>query len=226
MRLHLQLSATRERVPFNHYHRLISVFNRWLGPNELHDSLSLYSLSGLQGGGARDGALSFSHGAQWFISAPDTDAGVQLLQGIAAAALKSPEVCCGMEVQEIQAEPTPEFGPKRVFRASSPVFIRGDKEGDLDPHILYDDPRASELLTRTLRHKLDKAGLGEHAADAQMSFDSTFRHPKTRLIHIKDNFYKRANVCPVIVEGGEAVTAFAWNVGAGNLCGSCFGSLI
>ncbi len=226
MRLHFHLSPNKSAVPFNYPHFLTGAFHRWLGANELHEGLSLYSLGWLQNGCKRGESLAFPRGATWFVSAPDTDAGNHLLHRIADAALKQPEVCCGMEVVQIESQLTPEFGSRRVFRADSPVFIRGDKEGDQDPHILYNDPRAADYLTRTLRHKLDKAGLGKYAEGAQMSFDPTFKQPKTRLIHIKDNFYKRANVCPVIVEGGETVTRFAWNTGAGNLTGSCFGSLV
>ena len=226
MRLHFLLSPNRGSVPFDYPHFLTGAFHRWLGPNAGHDQLSLYSLGWLQGGHRRGDGLNFPRGASWFISAPDTENGQALLHQIADAALKEPSVCCGMEVAQIESQHTPEFGARRVFRADSPVFIRGDKVGELDPHILYDDPRAADYLTRTLRHKLDKAGLGEQAATARMSFDSSFAHPKTRLIHVKENFYKKASVCPIVVEGGEEVTRFAWNVGAGNLTGSGFGSLV
>ena len=226
MRLHFSLSPNRQSVPFNYSHFLVGTLNRWLGPNDLHDKLSLYSLGWLQGGHRRGEGLNFPRGASWFISAPDTGVGQQLLGQIADAALREPNVCCGMEVVQVESQTTPEFGPRRVFRADSPVFIRGDKEDDKDPHILYDDPRAADYLTRTLRHKLDKAGLNQHAETARMSFDLSFKTPKTRLIHIKDSFYKKASVCPVIVEGSPEAVQFAWNVGAGNLTGSGFGSLI
>lgn len=227
MRLHILLSPSREPVNFNYNHFLVSCLHRWLGNNnEFHNGLSLYSVGSLQGGGARNGALSFPRGARWHISAPDTSQGSEFLNRVAEAALRSPKVCCGMEIVEISSQATPEFGPHRVFRAESPIFIRGEKDGDQDPHILYDDPRASDYLTRTLRHKLDKAGLSHLSESAQVSFDQTYKTPKTRLIHIKDNFYKRASVCPVIVEGEPEAVQFAWNVGAGNLTGSGFGSLV
>ena len=227
MRLHFTLSPNRQPVPFNYPHFLTGAFHRWHGQSDLHDSLSLYSLGWLQGGGARGGALHFPRGASWFLSAPDTEAGTQLLERVAGAALESPQVCSGMEVTEIYSESTPEFGSTRVFKANSPIFIRGDKaEENKDPHILFDDPRASDYLTRTLRHKLDKAGLSQVSETVKVSFDRTYKTPKTRLIHIKDDFYKRANVCPVIVEGEPEAVRFAWCVGAGNLTGSGFGSLI
>lgn len=226
MRLHFTLSPNRQPVPFNYTHQLTGWLHARIGDNDLHDGLSLYSLGWLQGGGAHGSALHFPRGARLFLSAPDTQAGKNLLERVANAALGTPQVCYGMEVVEIYSESTPEFGPRRVFRADSPIFIRGDKEGDHNPHILYDDPRAGEYLTRTLRHKLDKAGLSELTEGVQVSFDSTFKTPKTRLIHIKENFYKKASVCPVIVEGPPAAVQFAWNVGAGNLTGSGFGSLV
>lgn len=226
MRLHFSLSANTQPVPFNYPHFLVGAFHRWHGQNDLHDTLSLYSLGWLQGGGARIGALHFPRGATWFISAPDTKEGTALLETIAGAALQSPQVCCGMQVTAIYSESTPEFGPRRVFKANSPIFIRGDKVDGKDPHILYSDPRADEYLTRTLRHKLDKAGLSHLSETAKVSFDRTYKTPKTRLIHIKEDFYKKANVCPVVVEGEPGAVQFAWNVGAGNLSGSGFGSLI
>jgi CRISPR-associated endoribonuclease Cas6 len=192
----------------------------------LHDGLSLYSLGWFQGGGARNGALHFPHGATWFISAPDTSDGNRLLETIAASALRSPQVCNGMEVVEIYSQSTPEFGSPCIFKANSPIFIRGEKEGDKEPHILYDDPRADELMTRTLRHKLDKAGLGHLSETVNVCFDRTYKTPKVKLIQVKDSFHKRANVCPVIVEGDEEAVRFAWNCGVGNLTGSGFGSLV
>jgi CRISPR-associated endoribonuclease Cas6 len=222
MRLHFSLSPNKEPVPYNYPHFLTGRFQSWIDKNDLHDALSLYSLGWLQGGGARGNALHFPRGAQWFISAPDTPEGTQLLEIIAGAALQHPQVCCGMEVTEIYSENTPEFGSSRLFKANSPIFIRGDK----DPHILFSDPRADQYLTKTLRHKLDKAGLGQLSESAKVSFDKSYRNPKTRLIHVKADFYKRANVCPVVVEGEPEAVRFAWCVGAGNLTGSGFGSLI
>jgi len=227
MRLHFSLSSSTSLVPFSHYHALTGRLHRWLGNNELHDGLSLYSLSGLQGGGARDGGLVFPRGATFFLSAPDTPEGTQLIGAVAGAALQDPEVCYGMEVVQIHSESTPEFGSRRVFRANSPIFIRGEKVGDKDPHILFSEPElASELMTKTLRHKLDKAGLGHLSESVKVEFDLDYKSPKIKLIHVKENFYKKASVCPVLVEGEPEAVRFAWNCGIGNLTGSGFGSLV
>ncbi len=223
MRLHFNLSPNRQPVPFSYPHLLTGCFHAWSGKdNALHDTMSLYSLGWLQGGKARGEKLDFPFGARWFISAPDTTAGQKILESLAQAALQAPSVCCGMEVVEIYGENTPEFGPRRFFRAASPIFLRGEE----DSHLLYDDPRANAALTHAFRNKLEAAGLGHLSQSAKMSFDASFQTPKTRLVHIKDGACKRANVCPVIVEGEPEAVRFAWNVGAGNLCGSGFGSLI
>lgn len=226
MRLHFQLSPNHQTVPFDYPHFLTGAFHRWLGDNELHDGLSLYSLGWLQGGCGRGNGLSFPNGASWFISAPDTEAGAHLLGQLVAGAGRCPQVCCGMEVTEISSQSTPDFGEQRVFRANSPIFLRGDKTGEeAEPHLIYSDDRADAALTEALRKKLSAAGLGEHAQSASVRFDRSFKTPKTRLIGIGPT-KKRVNVCPVVVEGSETAVRFAWNVGAGHLTGCAFGSLI
>ncbi len=226
MRLHFSLSPNRSIVPFDYPHFLTGKFHQWLGQNDLHDGLSLYSLGWLQGGHKRGDGLAFPRGASWFISAPDTKAGDDLLARVADAALKEPSVCCGMEVVEIQAQRTPEFGERRVFRADSPIFLRGPRTPEgLDPHLIYSDQGADEILTHVLRRKLEAAGLEEHAQSATLQFDRSFQHPKTRLIQVQES-RKRASVCPVIAQGSPEAVRFVYNVGAGHLTGSAFGSLV
>lgn len=170
--------------------------------------------------------MQFPRGASWFVSAPDTPGGHQRLERVAKAALSNPAVCCGMEVQLIRAEATPDFGAKRTFRADSPILVKGkeNEEGQI-PHLLWNDPQADAALTQTLRHKLDAAGLQEFSAPATMRFDRNYKAAKTRLITIR-GIQNRANACPVMVEGVPEAVRFAWNVGAGNLTGCCFGSLV
>lgn len=225
MRLHFRLSRNSQPCPFEYPHFLTGRVHKWIGDNSIHDGLSLYSMGWLQGGGYRGGALHFPQGATWAISAPDTAAGDVFLKTIATAALHDPLVCCGMEVVEIRSEPTPDFGPRRVFRAGSPVLVKVDAPGRNTPdHLTWEDPRADEALTKTLRHKLDAAGLGEHSATATVRFDRTYKGSKTKLIRIK-NTENRASFCPVIVEGDPGAVQFAWCVGAGHGSGSGFGSL-
>ena len=135
----------------------------------------------MQGGFKRGDALAFPQGARWFISASDTPEGDDLLHRVADAALKAPEVCCGMEVVQIEKQETPDFGPRRIFRVESPVFLRADRSPDgVDRHIVWSDPNANDMLTHILRLKLTNAGLAEHAETATMRFDPNFRWAKNQ----------------------------------------------
>ena len=58
MRLHFFLTPNRQPVPFSYQHFLTGAFHKWLGANELHDNLSLYSLSWLDGSRMRGRAAS------------------------------------------------------------------------------------------------------------------------------------------------------------------------
>ena len=62
MRLHFYLTANTEPVPFDYQHYLIGSFHKWMGWNEIHDEISLYSLSWLQGGKMNKDGLVF-----WFV---------------------------------------------------------------------------------------------------------------------------------------------------------------
>ena len=234
MRLHFSLSPNDAPVTFNYHRLLAGCLHKWMGDNHLHDALSLYSVGSLQGGRAENNALNFPRGASWHISAPDTEEGHEFLTKIAAVALGT-KVCFGMEVFDMHSEATPEFGSRRVFRAQSPVFVGSVQGDDHQTHIIYSDPRADAMLTQTLHHKLEKAGLGALREGASVAFDRSYAHPKTKLIWVKQgstkdgvsrDFQKRASVCPVIVTGNPEAVKFAWCVGAGGLTGMGFGSLI
>lgn len=221
MRLHLFLSPNERPVPFGYQHYLTGAFHKWLGANNLHDALSLYSLSWLYEGQARGKALEFPRGAHWFLSVHDET----LAEPLVNNALRDPEVCCGMRVARIEQQATPRFGPRFTFRVASPVLAKSKEMEGRIKHYVYTDPEADAVLTATLRHKLDRAGLGAPHNAATVSFDKTYRTPKTKLVTIKD-IHNRASVCPVTVEGTPEAVSFAWNVGVGHGTGSGFGSLL
>jgi len=169
----------------------------------------------------KNGALEFPRGARWLISFHD-DA---LADIISDRALADPEVCCGMRVARIVQQQTPEFGDHYTFKVGSPVLAKSKEIEGKVKHYIYSDPEADATLTATLRHKLDRAGLGAPHNQATVSFDKTYRSPKTKLVTIKD-ISNRASICPVTVEGTSEAVAFAWNVGIGHGTGSGFGSLL
>jgi len=220
MRLHFTLTPNSQPAPFAYQHFLTGAFNKWLGHNPQHDEISLYSLSWLQGGFMKDGALEFSSGARWFISFYDES----LTQTIVDNVLKQPEVCCGMRVERIVQQQTPDFGSRYTFKVGSPVLARSKEVEGKVKHYIYSDAEADDTLTATLLHKLDKAGLAAHK-DVSVRFDHAYRNPKTKLVTIKD-VHNRASICPVVIEGAPEALAFAWDVGIGHGTGSGFGCLL
>lgn len=229
MRLHFTLSPNTEPVSFAYQHWLTGVFHKWLSDNNLHDKISLYSLSWLDGSRRVGNRLQFPHGAKWFVSFFEDEYVEKLVNG----ALRDPEMFCGMRVLEIKQQTTPDFGTKYKFKVASPVFVKGKSPSNGKPphHYLYNEPEADELLIATLVHKMDAANRESNETrftDAdkrvKVGFDREFANPKIKLVRIKDIDHK-ASICPMIVEGTSEAVRFAWNVGIGNSTGSCFGSL-
>ena len=217
MRLHLNLSPNTQTVPFNYQHLLISIFHRWMGWNEIHNEISLYSLSWLQDGKKVKDGFNFPKGARWFISFWDEELGKQLI----SSARKRPDVCCGMTVTEIQIQETPNFGGKERFIVSSPIFIRKYDENRKAIHLTYMDEDVDNYLTDTLKKKLKTANLDYNV---KVSFDKSYTNPKTKLVNI-NGIESRASFCPVIIEGDAEAIRFAWNVGIGHSTGCCFGAI-
>jgi len=104
MRLYFNLSLNLRPVPFDYQHALTGAFHKWLGrDNPLHDRMSLYSLSWLDGSRAVRGALEFPRGASWFISYHDD---IALTERLVNSALSDPEVCYGMSVTRVEQQAT------------------------------------------------------------------------------------------------------------------------
>ncbi|MEW6005837.1 MAG: CRISPR-associated endoribonuclease Cas6 [Stygiobacter sp.] len=217
MRLHFNLMPNTKIVPFDYQHYLIGTFHKWMGWNEIHDEISLYSLSWLQGGKMTKDGFDFPNGARWFISFWDEEIGKQLIM----SAMKEPDVCCGMKVKDIQIQENPNFSNKEKFIAASPIFIRKYDENRKAKHLTYKDEEANFYLTETLKKKLKTANLDY---EVKVSFDKNYMYPKTKLVKI-NGIENRANFCPVIIEGNPEAVKFAWNVGVGHSTGCGFGAM-
>lgn len=217
MRIHLKLSRSRSLVPFTYHESLVGTFHKWAGTNDFHDNLSLYSLSWLNRGSASQGGLNFEHGADWFISAHDTSIIKKLIQGISS----DPTINYGMTVEEIVIQEDPSFKDKHKFILASSAFIKRTIENRIK-YYLYDDPTASELLTETLKNKLNKAGIPND--EVKIEFDTTYSKATTKMVTYK-GIKCKASFCPVIINGTQEQIAFAWNVGIGNSTGIGFGAL-
>ncbi len=220
MRLQLRLSPPKETVPFNHLPVLAGALHKWLGPNDEHNGLSLYSFSWLQGGAFTPAGLRFPKGATWHISAIDDLFLMRSIQGI----MRDPDIRWGMRVEQCVIEPPPPFPDSGEVRllCSSPIFIKRRIADGTDKHYLYSDPESDQLLTETLQHKLRAAGLDD--SNISVRFDRDYPKAKTQKITYR-NIDNRASFCPVFIKGTPEQLAFAWTVGLGNSTGVGFGGV-
>jgi CRISPR-associated endoribonuclease Cas6 len=217
MRLYFELSPNTEPVPFDYQHFLIGRLHRWLGQNELHDGISLYSFSWLDKARPMKSGLNFPNGASWFVSFHDPKVAELVKQN----AMQDPKVCCGCTVKTIQVSKSPELPPKYKFKLASPVLVRKRLENSTK-HLIFSDEESDTVLTQTLITKLKHAKI--EFQHVKVSFDRTYKNAHTKLVTI-NGIKNKASLCPVVVEGDAHVVQFAWNVGIGHSTGCGFGSL-
>lgn len=216
MRLNLLLESYGNRLQFDYQNELIRTLHTWLPGNDIHDDISLYSLSWLKGGKADNGSICFPGGAGWSISFYDESLVKQLLDSIQ----EQPQTQFGMRVVNVDLQEAPKMSRKEKFTISSPILAK-HFDGAQIRHKTYLDDDVDEILTNTLQRKLRVAGLCE---DVKVKFDRSYKSAKTKLVTIK-NIKNRASMCPVIVTGNPDSIAFAWKVGIGHSTGCGFGAL-
>ncbi|KEO75928.1 CRISPR-associated endoribonuclease Cas6 [Anditalea andensis] len=217
MRVILKLTPNKSKVPFNYQRHLVGTFHKWIGENQIHDDISLYSLSWLMGGKIIKEGFDFKYGAEWFISTYDP----MLLKSLISGIQQDPEISFGMTVKEITITEEPTFDPIQKFYLNSPIFIKR-KSGDRQQYFLFSDEESGMLMTQTLQTKLKKAELNLDGVNVY--FDRTYRNPKTKIISF-NGIDCKASMCPIIIEGSQEQIQFAWNVGIGNSTGIGFGAL-
>ena len=218
MRIWLTLSPNQEIVPFNYQQSLVGAFHKWLGENELHDDISLYSLSWLEGAHYRRDGFDFPNGAGFFISSPLKELNQKVIQGI----FEGQHINWGMNVKEVTIQVTPDFGNRYRFVVQSPVFIQRRIEGSKHPQYFFPpDPEANGCLTETLKNKLRRFGL---PSDVAVAFDPQYNKVCYKKVRF-NQLHLRAAFCPVIVQGAERAVQLAWEVGVGNSTGIGFGAL-
>src|SRR5690606_26453665 len=210
-------TANTEPIPYNYQSSLVGAFHKWLGPNEIHDDISLYSLSWLSHGVAGKSGLDFPNGSTFYVSAPHTELLKKMIDGV----FKGQDIRWGMKVREVILQPTPEFGESRRFLVQSPVLIKRNREEGGQQYFFHSDDKADEYLTETMHYKLSKAGLTH---DIEVMFDPDYENPKSKKIQYNGIDIK-GTLCPVIVKGDPEAVSFAWDVGIGNSTGIGFGAL-
>lgn len=218
MRIHLELSNSKQILPFNYQSLLTGAIHKWIGAsNVVHDQLSLYCFSWLQNTITKKAGILTTEDSHFFIAAHDEN----LIKSIVKGILNDPEICFGIHITNVQIINSPAFSTKERFITASPVFIKR-KFDQREQHISYDDPNAALYLTETLQNKLKSAGISSEGI--KVSFDTNYTSPKTKVITYK-GIGNKANVCPIIIEGEPEQITFAWNVGIGNSTGIGFGAL-
>ena len=219
MRLHIITTSNTTIVPFNYQQKVIGTVHSWLGKNELHDKISLYSFSWLKGSKIYKNGLTFPKGANWFISFHEDIYIKNLVNQIS----EYPNIFCGMKVREIIIQETPDLSTQNHFQLGSPVFIKRFYD-DNHKHFTYKDENSGELMAETLRHKMQIAGLPEDPS-LKIEFDLSYPNKKEKLVTIH-NISNKCSMCPLIIHGTPLTKAFAWNCGIGSLTGSGCGSII
>jgi CRISPR-associated endoribonuclease Cas6 len=225
MRINLQTTPSTKEIGFGYKHLVNGFVHKQISPehsgiNDLHDALSLYSVSNLDGGHRNStGSLAFPKGASFFVSCYDTALAKLFVQNI----MTQPELFAGMSISDISIQNTPDFPDSMRFSVASPVLVK-KFDGTSIRHLTFNDPEANDVMTKTLQTKLRAAGLDAHAETVRIRFDTSYASAKTKLVDIH-GIKNRANMCPVIIEGTPEAVAFAWDVGVGHSTGAGFGAL-
>jgi CRISPR-associated endoribonuclease Cas6 len=203
-------------IPFDHQVLLTGCIYKWLGLNEEHGEISLYSFSRLEGGKKEKEGLAFKNGSLFFFSSFDEVLLKKIIKGIQ----HDPKMFYGLKVYEIIIQENPDFTNQELFSVASPILIK-KHNGDKIEHILFNDPRANNCLKESLLNKMKKAGLSDESLDISFKPNS---YSTTKLIDYK-GIKNKTNWCSVEIKGNQETKLFAWNVGLGNSTGIGFGAI-
>jgi len=217
MRILLKIRTTNKIIPFDHQTLLTGSIHKWLGWNEEHGEVSLYSFSRLEGGKNTPKGLQFTSETYFFISSFDPELIKKLIAGIQS----DPTMFYGLTVSEIIIQEDPDLSERTLFHVASPIFLKR-RVGEKIEHIVYDDVRADGCLKETLLTKMAKAGIADDSFNIR--FEKNYPKAGTKKITY-NNVQNRASWCPVVIEGKPETKLFAWNVGLGNSTGIGFGAI-
>lgn len=219
MRIHLTTTPNKGIIHFDYQQKLIGTLHKWIGDNDIHDKISLYSFSWLQNGNLATNGYNFRNGAKWFISFYDET----YIKKIVRTILADPDMFLGLQVKDVTLQDVPDFSEQEYFKLASPVFIKRQLADKSSKYYTYDDKEAGSLLVETLKHKMQIAGLPEDNT-LDIRFDVSYQNKKVKMTSIHGIGIK-GSMCPVFIQGKPETKAFAWSVGLGNMTGAGFGSL-
>lgn len=219
MRIYLRTTPNSQPVPVDYQQKLVGTIHKWIGAdNNLHNDLSLYSFSWLQGSKLEGKSLQFRHGASFFISFYEES----VIKDIVRTILRDPQMFCGMAVSDVQIVETPDLSNKTLFYCGSPVFIKRRLEDGRVRQYNFNDVESARLMKETLINKMRHAGLEDDSLDIR--FDTTYRGKRLKFIRYH-GVGNKASMCPVLISGRVETKQFVWNVGVGNCTGIGFGAI-
>jgi len=222
MRITINFRSAGNALPFSYQHELAAAIHRWLGHNSLHgraySPLSFGLLSGLQ----KRGDFLFAQEAgsvRWWVGCWDEQVIERLIEGIHADS----HAAFGLRVSRYNVQERPHFRDgRRVWLVETPVVLRRKRLNKVDEYVMWDAFDAGELLTDSLRKKIEANGLDARVRLAR--FDIKYAKAKSKLIQIADTRV-RGSLCPVIVEADALAHEFIWCAGIGALTGMGFGAV-
>jgi len=217
MRIYIKIYSKNKTIPFDHQHLLTGTIHKWLGWNEEHGNVSLYSFSRLEGATVTTNGLLLEKESSFFFSSYDSALSKKIIKGIQA----DNSLFNDLTVDEIMIQENPDLSNRSNFYVASPIFIKR-KVGEKLEHIRYTDIRANDFLIETLQTKMKIAGIIDPSLSIR--FDLSSANVGTKMIRY-NGVQNRANWCPVIIEGTAEAKLFAWNVGLGNSTGIGFGAI-
>lgn len=217
MRIHIKIEGSRQVIPYDHQPFLVGTIHKWMGRNDEHGNLSLYSFSRIEGCKATTEGLLFDGIASFFFSAHNPEIIKKLVNGI----MSDRDMFNNLEVKEVILQKDPDLTVKEIFIPASPVLVKRRSGARVD-HIVWDNPESGIFLKETLLTKMNKAGIRDDTLEIR--FDTSYKKAGTKLVKY-NGINNRANWCPVIIRGKPETKLFAWNVGLGNSTGIGFGAV-
>lgn len=218
MRLHILTTCNTETVSFAYQQKMVGVLHKWLGSDEMNESMAAYSFSWLLNGKINGKGLEFKNGAKWFISIYDESRVNAIIKRIK----ESPSMFYGMSVADIILQETPDLSEVELFRVASPVFIKRKVESN-NQYFFYTDKDAGKFMVDTLNKKMLNQNLPLDET-LSISFDQNDQLKKIKFMNYRGMGIK-ASLCSLIIQGKPETKAFAWNVGIGNSTGIGFGAI-
>lgn len=223
MNFTLVMSRPKRVIPYQHHHKVVGAFHKWLGENVLHDQTSLYSISWLMGGRAKKTGLKFMKNPILHVSTPIP----MIIHELAAGIVYDPSFIYDMEVIDSSAvETIPDFENEvsGTFELSTPLFVKDYETSKFGLYISKNVDIINSQINSLMRRKLYIAGLSELPLQLSVIADDTVKEKTFQYIKDGKMLYHSAN-CNVKVNfsGHSTAVKFAAEVGIGNSTGIGYG---